>query len=107
MEYYSGTLFLTTNRPATIDEAFNSRIHIRLKYQPLSFASRRQVWTNYLKWSDVGAAIDDEDLDALAEKDLNGRQIKNILRTAVLMAKGEDEVLNRWHIDTLLEMDPQ
>jgi hypothetical protein len=30
LEYYSGILFLTTNRVGTIDEAFKSRIHISL-----------------------------------------------------------------------------
>jgi len=30
LEYYSGILFLTTNRVGTIDEAFKSRIHVSL-----------------------------------------------------------------------------
>ena len=30
LEYYSGILFLTTNRVGTMDEAFKSRIHISL-----------------------------------------------------------------------------
>ncbi|RYP72587.1 hypothetical protein DL771_004082 [Monosporascus sp. 5C6A] len=36
LEYYSGVLFLTTNRVGTLDEAFKSRIHLSLYYQPLS-----------------------------------------------------------------------
>ncbi|RYP44532.1 hypothetical protein DL768_009027 [Monosporascus sp. mg162] len=36
LEYYSGILFLTTNRVGTLDEAFKSRIHLSLYYQPLS-----------------------------------------------------------------------
>ncbi|KAJ5779273.1 hypothetical protein N7457_006993 [Penicillium paradoxum] len=36
LEYYSGILFLTTNRVGIIDEAFKSRIHISLHYTPLS-----------------------------------------------------------------------
>ncbi|KAF6814687.1 AAA family [Colletotrichum sojae] len=36
LEYYSGILFLTTNRVGIIDEAFKSRIHISLYYEPLS-----------------------------------------------------------------------
>ncbi|KAI1172553.1 P-loop containing nucleoside triphosphate hydrolase protein [Nemania sp. FL0916] len=38
LEYYSGILFLTTNRVGTMDEAFKSRIHISLYYPPLSEA---------------------------------------------------------------------
>ncbi|KAK1985389.1 hypothetical protein LZ30DRAFT_779092 [Colletotrichum cereale] len=36
LEYYSGILFLTTNRVGILDEAFKSRIHISLYYEPLS-----------------------------------------------------------------------
>ncbi|KAL4784388.1 hypothetical protein BJX76DRAFT_367702 [Aspergillus varians] len=36
LEYYSGILFLTTNRVGLMDEAFKSRIHLSLLYQPLS-----------------------------------------------------------------------
>ncbi|KAF4887247.1 hypothetical protein CGCF415_v014929 [Colletotrichum fructicola] len=36
LEYYSGILFLTTNRVGLLDEAFKSRIHISLYYEPLS-----------------------------------------------------------------------
>ncbi|EFX00278.1 aaa family ATPase [Grosmannia clavigera kw1407] len=35
LEYYSGILFLTTNRVGTLDEAFKSRIHVSLYYEPL------------------------------------------------------------------------
>ncbi|KAK5651127.1 hypothetical protein OQA88_13266 [Cercophora sp. LCS_1] len=36
LEYYSGILFLTTNRVGTIDEAFKSRIHLSLYYERLT-----------------------------------------------------------------------
>ncbi|KAF4637186.1 hypothetical protein G7Y89_g892 [Cudoniella acicularis] len=36
LEYYSGILFLTTNRVRALDEAFKSRIHVSLYYPPLS-----------------------------------------------------------------------
>lgn len=36
LEYYSGILFLTTNRVGILDEAFKSRIHISLHYRHLS-----------------------------------------------------------------------
>ncbi|TVY45132.1 hypothetical protein LSUB1_G000711 [Lachnellula subtilissima] len=36
LEYYSGILFLTTNRVGILDEAFKSRIHVSLYYPPLS-----------------------------------------------------------------------
>lgn len=35
LEYFTGMLFLTTNRVGAFDEAFKSRIHISLYYPPL------------------------------------------------------------------------
>ncbi|KAF2646935.1 P-loop containing nucleoside triphosphate hydrolase protein, partial [Massarina eburnea CBS 473.64] len=35
LEYYSGILFLTTNRPGALDEAIKSRVHLSLYYPPL------------------------------------------------------------------------
>ncbi|KAF4628427.1 hypothetical protein G7Y89_g9723 [Cudoniella acicularis] len=36
LEYYSGILFLTTNRVGALDEAFRSRVHISLYYRDLT-----------------------------------------------------------------------
>lgn len=36
LEYFQGVLILTTNRDTLCDPAFESRIHIRLKYKELS-----------------------------------------------------------------------
>ncbi|GKZ35205.1 hypothetical protein AbraIFM66950_005798 [Aspergillus brasiliensis] len=36
LEYYSGILFLTTNRVGALDEAFRSRVHLSLYYPHLS-----------------------------------------------------------------------
>ena len=47
LEYYSGIMFLTTNRPGVL-EAFKSRIHITLNYPSIDFESTRTMWTNIL-----------------------------------------------------------
>ncbi|KAH8878821.1 P-loop containing nucleoside triphosphate hydrolase protein, partial [Thozetella sp. PMI_491] len=44
LEYYDGLLFLTTNRPGTLDEAFKSRIHLTLYYPPLDFSQTMDIW---------------------------------------------------------------
>lgn len=42
--YYSGILFLTTNRVGIFDPAFKSRIHISLYYPPLSGVTTIKIW---------------------------------------------------------------
>ncbi|KAI0906742.1 hypothetical protein F4823DRAFT_58803 [Ustulina deusta] len=44
LEYYSGILFLTTNRVGTLDEAFKSRIHVSLYYPPLNKAQTIEIF---------------------------------------------------------------
>ncbi|KAF4450955.1 AAA family ATPase [Fusarium austroafricanum] len=43
LEYYSGILFLTTNRVGALDEAFRSRVHLSLCYPHLSLDDTIQI----------------------------------------------------------------
>jgi len=87
LEYYSGILFLTTNRVGTFDDAFKSRIHIPIRYTDLSVESRRTIWANFCKLVPGGVDVDARGLDQLAQYDLNGRQIKNAIKAAESLAK--------------------
>ncbi|KAH0564821.1 hypothetical protein GP486_001794 [Trichoglossum hirsutum] len=49
LEYYSGILFLTTNRVGTFDGAFKSRVHLSLRYPALDEESTRKVWEMNLR----------------------------------------------------------
>ncbi|KAH8650042.1 P-loop containing nucleoside triphosphate hydrolase protein [Xylariales sp. PMI_506] len=86
LEYYSGILFLTTNRVNTFDDAFKSRIHIPLRYTDLTVESRAQIWRNFCRMVPGGVDVDERGFALLAEHELNGRQIKNIVRAAESLA---------------------
>ncbi|KAI0922719.1 hypothetical protein AcV5_009616 [Taiwanofungus camphoratus] len=107
VEYYRGILFLTTNRVKTFDEAFLSRIHVALHFQELSKSAKVQVWRAFLQ--KVGAQMEDfneELLEKLASRDINGRQIKNATRTANSLAVSRHEKLGFVHlVETLDAMD--
>ncbi|KAJ8473066.1 hypothetical protein ONZ51_g8110 [Trametes cubensis] len=87
VEYYPGILFLTTNRVKAFDEAFLSRIHVALHLYDLTKEARKQIWAAFL--SKVGVDVQSfgaDQLDQLAEREVNGRQIKNAVRTASSLA---------------------
>ncbi len=87
LEYYEGFLFLTTNRVDNIDAAFESRIHLSLQYEELSLPSRYHVWKTFLDAPSSGATnFTEENLQTLSEIPMNGRQIKNVIKTAQLLA---------------------
>ncbi|KAH3946752.1 hypothetical protein HBI56_071720 [Parastagonospora nodorum] len=104
LEYYEGTMFLTTNRVQTFDPAFQSRIHISLDYQELSIESRKTVWSNFLDNSAQEHTITAAQLKELARMNVNGRQIKNILKIARLLASRKNESLSYEHIVTTLDV---
>ena len=106
LEQFSGIMFLTTNRVETFDPAFQSRIHISLEYQELSPKSRRQVWVNFLEPLSVEKrhCLTDSQIDKLARMSMNGRQIKNVLKIAHLMALRKEKPLEYEHIMNVLDV---
>ena len=87
-------MFLTTNRVEAIDAAFESRIDLSFNYDTLTNASRRQIWANFImRLPEEKRAISEADLDALAEVELNGRQIKSAIKTATMLAAKKKEPL--------------
>ncbi|KIX03961.1 uncharacterized protein Z518_07514 [Rhinocladiella mackenziei CBS 650.93] len=106
LEYYEGVLFLTTNRLKNIDEAFHSRIHVTLNYPNLSQDSRRHIWQTFLG---PGSNVTSRELDRLSQVDLNGRQIKNMLKTAQMLARSQgqakDGKVAMRHIETILAIE--
>lgn len=99
-------MFLTTNRIVDFDAAFVSRIHLAIKYPGLSPPSRRHLWETFIT-NDFQRLRPDwlspERLDDLAARDLNGRRIKNIVRTAMALALAAGRELEKQDIYTSLK----
>jgi hypothetical protein len=113
LEYYSGCLFLSSNRPASaIDPAIASRITVMLQYPPLDEGGRTKVWKNLVELvpaqpidpatgsipdriakvprraSKYRVDFSDSDYEDLATGyTLNGRQIKNSIVLARALAR--------------------
>ncbi|OAQ97799.1 hypothetical protein LLEC1_02557 [Akanthomyces lecanii] len=109
LEYYEGILFLTTNRIANMDDAFQSRIHLTLEYPNLDAVARRTIWTTFLDRAtcDDGSGkgdIDENALSTLSAIDLNGRQIKNIMKMSQLLAMQTGFSLSFEHVKTVLRI---
>ncbi|KAF8892879.1 P-loop containing nucleoside triphosphate hydrolase protein [Infundibulicybe gibba] len=108
VEYYRGILFLTTNRVQAFDEAFLSRIHVAMHFHELTVESKAQVWTAFLKKIAPNARepMDEAQIAELARRGVNGRQIKNAVRTAVSLAGGRGEkVAFRHFVETMNAME--
>ncbi|KAJ8132046.1 hypothetical protein O1611_g1581 [Lasiodiplodia mahajangana] len=109
LEYYSGILFLTTNRVGALDEAFRSRVHISLWYPYLSLNDTISILRSNLerlprldksKNSTRGIKIKYEEIEDFIVREYeeysravkksrgpwNGRQIRNAVQVAACLA---------------------
>ncbi|EPE09036.1 aaa family atpase [Ophiostoma piceae UAMH 11346] len=115
LEYYNGILILTSNRVGTFDEAFKSRIQLRIHYEPLNDWQCRKIWHNFL--DRVNQLNPDEleygelndNIGELSKENMNGRQIRNVITTARQLAQfkgckcGYEEVKDAIEVSTKFE----
>ncbi|KAK4498557.1 hypothetical protein PRZ48_011215 [Zasmidium cellare] len=108
LEYYSGILFLTTNRIGAFDEAFRSRIHSALFYKEPDQEKTVELWKSNLnrlvrQKEDLKQPfkLDNSDADTIIQyatqiwevytnferPQWNGREIRNAFQTAVALAE--------------------
>lgn len=97
LEYYNGILLMTTNRLESMDSAFQSRIHFHYVYEELSEDTRVRIWHQFIKKirdnGSIAVDVGDTELAQLGKLSLNARQIKNVLRTAHLVAERRSKTL--------------
>ncbi|KAK6431112.1 hypothetical protein LTR95_012728 [Oleoguttula sp. CCFEE 5521] len=97
LDYYSGILFLTTNRIGVIDDAFKSRIHLALYYDRLNKDQTMQVWKINLRHLSINQPNIKLDMASIMrwasnfweenqQNPWNGRQIQNAVRTMAALA---------------------
>lgn len=143
-EYYQGILFLTTNRVETFDEAFQSRIHMGIRYENLSAKARREIWKWHVgkvesmrdaedkkieekkvkaengkekdgadtgedtgtvsKSGEIVKPFSEADFDELSKRTMNGRQIKNTVKTSQAIALSEKTPFSMEHVKRVLEV---
>ncbi|KAI5464278.1 hypothetical protein BGZ63DRAFT_401242 [Mariannaea sp. PMI_226] len=82
-EGFNGLVLLITNQNETFPPAIESRIDARLHYSQFSKEVRAQIWSNELDKDRIAK----RDVAELASHQLDGRQIKGVIKTARLLAE--------------------
>ncbi|PQK08094.1 hypothetical protein BB8028_0001g01730 [Beauveria bassiana] len=96
-----------------MDTAFQSRIHLTLEYPNLDAQARRAIWSTFLDraasegMAGKGDDFDEAALSMLSSIDLNGRQIKNTMKMAQLLAMQTGARLTLGHVKTVLRIQGQ
>lgn len=90
------------------DAAINSRVHLTMHYPPPNLDVRRQLWESHFnKIPDDGRELKTATALRLVIKyTLNGREISNIINSAITLAKsegGQNAKLRQEHLEDVLE----
>jgi hypothetical protein len=105
LDYFQGILFLTTNRVGSFDEAFMSRIHVQIGYDPLDDHARNAIWENNFRKlkedHDEGGREIQYEWDAkeyvkkskeVRELQWNGREIRNGMLCLIASLRGNTDI---------------
>ncbi|KAI0103757.1 hypothetical protein GGR51DRAFT_561689 [Nemania sp. FL0031] len=110
LEYYTGILFLTTNRVGSIDPAFKSRIHISLFYPKFDLEATLKLYSTYIKRTRdeqnrlqaTTFKIKEKEILKFAKRHFregekeglgtwNGRQIRNAFQAAIALVEYDSQ----------------
>ncbi len=86
LEYYSGVLFLTTNRETVIDDAIISRAIAHIRYELPSTENRIALWEVLSKQYNVEITYENCKLLSEIFPTVSGRSIKQLIRLSKALA---------------------
>lgn len=96
LEYYTGTIILTTNRISSLDIAVQSRIHLSIRYNDLSDEDCIKIFEFLISEVEFESRREKKEVTEwfrsdVADEGLNGRQIRNLVTTAQTIAKAKSQ----------------
>jgi len=103
LEYYSGTLMLTTNLSANIDPAFKSRITMAVHFPEPTLDKMNSIWRTLLKRAGFSQSVLEPHMEKLLSYKVNGREIKNTCSTALALAKFREVEPSIEHLVAVLD----
>ncbi|QET04774.1 MULTISPECIES: ATP-binding protein [Cupriavidus] len=94
LEYFSGLLFMTTNRTGDVDDAILSRCIATIQYETPGREDAARLWR--LQAEQYGAALGDELVDVLTATypKASGRDIKELMKLATRYGKAKQMALS-------------
>ncbi|ORY63320.1 AAA family ATPase [Pseudomassariella vexata] len=107
LEYYQGIMILTTNQISQFDVAVQSRIHIAIRYEKLKEYQTWAIFKSFMEQYEARGLVDQLDTrmierwakGELPKKNFDGRQIRNIVTSAMGIARSAERKMN--HDDLL------
>ena len=111
LEYYEGILFLTTNRIKTFDIAVQSRVNLGVHFTDMGERQQQRLLTTFLNMIDERQIKNKEKILEWIREDFrdkfNGREIRNMLSSAMALARASGRRLELSDIKVIRECKRQ
>ena len=107
LEYYEGILFLTSNRIKTFDIAVQSRVNLGIHFDDLTDKQRKRIFRRFIEGIDERQIKNRDYILQWADGDFrdkfNGREIRNMISSALALARHESRSLELRDIKVIRE----
>lgn len=95
VELHEGLVLLATNRPATLDDGFQRRIRVSVRFDLPDMPARQAIWDTLLP---APARADDVDLSTVADAELSGACIRAAALAALVFAADDATPVTNAHL---------
>lgn len=95
VELHDGLVLLATNRPAALDDGFQRRIRVSVRFDLPDVQARLAIWNTLLP---TPTCADDVDLSAVADAELSGACIRAAALAALVFAADDATPVTNAHL---------
>lgn len=101
---HPGLVLFTCEKLTNIDPLLRSRFDLVIDVPALDAPARRKVWENAISQAVPlrQRHFTSEHLDALAETELSGREIKSVVKLALMAAEAKGEAFRMVHLERVV-----
>lgn len=106
LEYYSGVLFMTTNRETSVDDAIISRCTAQVKYSIPTPEGQAKIWRILADVS--GIKLPDSEVKKFVKRHpaISGRDVKGLLKLANMISVREKKPITCESIQNVMRFKP-
>jgi hypothetical protein len=96
IELHEGLVVLTSNRPAALDEGFQRRLRLSIRFELPDHPARQQIWAALLPAERLAAGTS---LDEVAAAELSGAGIRAAALSALVFAAADRAAVDTGHLN--------
>lgn len=102
IELHTGVVVLTSNRPASLDEAFARRIRLSVRFEPPDHTEREELWRRILPTRLLAPGAD---TTRVAREELTGAAIRAAALTATVLATAGGSPVTSAHLEAAVRRE--